>query len=390
MLSRQPEASLLSIVRQTGEVPVSALDTALEDGRFLEENLVELLDGIGSAPLVDDRFAARILADREVVHSPTRLDRFVERARILSAEAESRLAKRIEFTRRRFERTVLTSPLQDAVKRQHLSALYGPHDPRMEQPAPPTKRIPTMREIDERWDEYLAQRNELIESNIALLEHLAARYRTYGIPHVDLVQHGSLGLIRAVDKFDWRRNVRFRTYAELWIRQAIERATDTDRDLIHVPRPIRQKISKANHIHRKSGRLEKLDAQRFAELTGVDPTAAAHALNVKSGIASLDASLFDDGGSLKESFADDVDADGVTSVEREHLRSRVNGLLSQLPEREAKVLNLRYGLAGEQPHTLEEVGELMHISRERVRQLQNRAIDQLRDRGRSVDQLLEL
>lgn len=389
MLSRQPDASLLSIVRQTGEVPVSSLDTTLTDGRFLDENLVELLDGLGQAPLTDDRFAVRILAGDGEVHSPTRVDRFVERARFLNAETESKLAKRIEFTRRRFERAVLLSPLPEAVKAQHLSALYGPHDPRMATPAPADATVPTSKDLDERWDEYLAQRNELIESNIALLEHLATRYRTYGIPHVDLVQHGSLGLIRAVDKFDWRRNVRFRTYAELWIRQAIERATDTDRDLIHVPRPIRQKISKANHIHRRSGRLEKLDAQRFVELTGVDMTAAAHALNVKSGIASLDSSFFDDGRSLKDNVADH-DEDGVmVDAERDHMRSRVVGLMAQLPAREAKVLNLRYGLAGEQPHTLEEVGELMHISRERVRQLQNRAIDQLRDRGRSVDQLLE-
>lgn len=307
--------------------------------------------------------------------------------RYLTKDEEIFLAKAIEFTRRRIEWTAEHSKCPPEVRERYLSRIDR-------SPLPPggsRNRLLTLSETDleSRWQEHLLYRNELVEANLALVERIALRYRTYGIPHADLAQHGNLGLIRAADKFDWRRNVRFRTYAEWWIRQAIERATDTDRDVIHVPRPMRQKISKANHLHRSLGTTRPMDAHRFAELMGIDRAAAARVLSIKSGIASLDRSGLEDGHPMKDDI-EGPDLSGREEAENmEHLRTRLGDMLEELPEREQRVLCLRYGLGGEDPRTLEEVGQILHISRERVRQLQMRALDQLRDQARDPRVLAE-
>ncbi len=380
MKTRMTLNQFLDDLRKATEIPYSRLDTVLERPHALDRELARILHAFGEKPLVDDRFASRILDEAEG-DAPYRkggpVARFVARTQRLSAQEELHLAKRIEFARRRLERTIASSSAPTEVKELYFDRIETPEFART-----PVKsafdRRPDEGTLQARWSEYLSLRNDMIVANVPLVERIAVRYRTYGIPHDDLVQHGDLGLIRAADKFDWRKNVRFRTYAEWWIRQAIERATDTDRDVVHVPRPMRQLISKANHLHRKSGVREPLDATRFAKMMNVERGAAARAFSIKSGVISLDRSGPDDGQPMRNDL---VGADLGRADEREdmeHLRHRLDGMIDGLPEREQRVIHLRYGLRGETPHTLEQVGEILQISRERVRQLQMRAIDHLR------------
>ena len=343
---------------------LSELDELLAVPGALDDNALETVRRSGRVPIVDD-------PPDDLPVDPGSAGR-----RFLSAKEEAIYARRIEFSRRRMIWTAHVSTCPSETRDRYLDAVDGAEEFADEKA--PRGESYDEDDIHARWNEYLRHRNRLIEANLALVERIAMRYRTYGIPSADLVQHGNLGLIRAADKFDWRKNVRFRTYAEWWIRQAVERATDTDRDVIHVPRPMRQKISKANHINRAEGHNKPLDASRFAELMGVERGAAARVFSIKSGIASLERSGPEEGQPIKNDLVGPDLSGRAETEETEHLRTRLDDMMSELPERERRVINLRYGLEGDAPRTLEEVGSMLKISRERVRQLQNRAIGHLR------------
>ncbi|MFG0317634.1 MAG: sigma-70 family RNA polymerase sigma factor, partial [Planctomycetota bacterium JB042] len=361
--------ALLEEVKGSEEVPYSLLDAILEREHALDRELPRILRALGQRAIVDDGFAARLIdADGDVGGGAASgpVDRYVARTRFLSKRDEVRLAKRIELSRRRLERAIAMSSASPEVKEQYFTLIETPEVNRVDRPLDRNAARPDERTLRDRWHEYLRLRNDLIVANIPLVERIAGRYRTYGIPHGDMTQHGNLGLIRAADKFDWRKGVRFRTYAEWWIRQAIERATDTDRDVIHVPRPMRQLMSKANHLHRRSGSQRPMTPHRFAELMDVDRGVAARAFSIKSGIASIDRSGLEDGSPMRN----DLDGPDLAHRERrdtlDHLRVRLQSMMNELPEREQRVLSLRYGLDGSDPRTLEEVGKILHISRERV------------------------
>ena len=368
MSAKRSLPSLLEEAQSAEELPYSLLDVILERDHALGRELTRILRALGQRAMSNDAGA-----EPAAGASPA-----LGRSRFLTGSDEVRLGKRIELARRRLERTIAMADASQEVKERYFNRVETPEVGRSDVPLDGEVSPPDETTLRSRWHEYLRLRNDLIVANLPLVERIAGRYRTYGIPHGDLTQHGCLGLIRAADKFDWRKGVRFRTYAEWWIRQAIERATDTDRDVIHVPRPMRQMISKANHLNRKSGSEKPLDSQRMAELMEIDRGVAARALSIKSGIASIDRVATEDGSPMRNDL---VGPDLGRASRREsldHMRSRLTGMMNELPAREQHVLSLRYGLDGSDPRTLEQVGAILHISRERVRQLQMRAIDQLR------------
>ncbi len=379
MISRNTLQDRLDAARPLTEITITNLDEILAEPQSLELSLPDVLEALDGKPIRDDRVVESLTSAR--ASSGLRHDspfaRCVDEMCRMSVEDEVRVAKRIDFARLRMEQTLARVRVPDDERVEYYDLVDTPTARRLD--TDPEGARDDDGELHERLEEFLAQRNEMVEKNVPLVQRIALRYRTYGIPSGDLEQHGTIGLIRAADKFDWRRRVRFRTYAEWWIRQAIERATDTDRDVIHVPRPMRQKISRANHLNRLSGADRPLDANRFAELTGVDREAARHALTIKSGMKSLERSGPLDGLTLRDTLEGPDLGAAREREEIDHLRSRVSGLLSQLPPREATVLHMRFGLDGSEPRTLEEVGHELHISRERVRQLQVRALLHLRD-----------
>ena len=235
--------------------------------------------------------------------------------------------------------------------------------------------------VERAHERMTAVKNQFIEHNLKLVVAIAKDYRNLGLSFPDLIQEGNLGLIRAVEKFDHRRGFKFSTYAVWWIRQALVRAIQNHSRTIRLP----------SHVHDRLQRSQRVKAELTGKL-GREPTPAelAPALGTDSdSLEQLDR-LSREAISLESSVAgtekrlEDFVPDGMATVpdggiDDDRLRSGVGHLIGALTDREQLILRLRYGLAGGEEHTLEQIGQSLGLSRERVRQLEARALKKLRD-----------
>jgi len=225
-------------------------------------------------------------------------------------------------------------------------------------------------------------RTTMVESNLRLVISVARRFSSTGMPLEDLVQEGNLGLLRAVEKFDWRRGFKFSTYATWWIRQAIVRgAADRGVRAIRLPVHVDERVARLRRGQaRLRGQLgrEPSDAELAAHLD-LPVGRAALLMEIARAVASLDAPVGDDGVVLGDLLADQGALDpGELAAEAVGQRALARALGS-LPERERKLLTLRFGLDSGTARTLQEVGAIMGFSRERARQLERKALAALRD-----------
>jgi RNA polymerase sigma factor (sigma-70 family) len=224
-------------------------------------------------------------------------------------------------------------------------------------------------------------RRTMIESNLRLVVSIARRFSATGLPLGDLVQEGNLGLLRAVERFDWRRGVKFSTYATWWIKQAITRgAADRGANPIRLPVHVDEQVGRLRRtqtrLHELLGR-EPTEAELAADL-GMPTDKVARLKDTAQAITSLDTPVGDDGAALQDLLEDEQaarpDEQALEAVGRQALEQ----VLAALPERARRVLVLRFGLDSGTPRTLEEVAAVLGVSRERARQLEVRALATLR------------
>lgn len=232
----------------------------------------------------------------------------------------------------------------------------------------------------EQGDEEAVQR--LIRSNLRLVVHVAKRYLNRGMPLLDLIQEGNFGLMRAVQKYDWQRGFRFSTYATWWIRQAITRSIADKARTIRLPVHIQDRVRiMNNHWEELSRQLQRAPTdEEVAEAMDISVDNLHTLLNALPEPISISRPVGEQGEEELAGFVEDRLALSPEQTASERvMKADILRILDTLPAREKEILALRYGLTDEQPHTLEEVGRSLGLTRERVRQLEARALRKLRE-----------
>jgi len=276
----------------------------------------------------------------------------VSRVPLLTADEEVALAQRIESGR---------------LARAELARGY----------VSDRRRVELRRLVEDGWK----AREHLITANSRLVISIAKKYMNRGVPFLDLIQEGNIGLMRATKKFEYRRGHKFSTYATWWIRQAISRAVADQGRTIRVPVHMGDQINKLLRVqHELTQHLDrKPKIEELAEALEVTPEKVEHMMEVARRPLSLELPTDDEGDSTLGDFIEDQEIPLPDDMATSHLlKESLLSVLDSLPSREVRILQLRFGLLDGQAYTLEEVGRKMGVTRERVRQIQAQALSRLR------------
>ena len=372
------EGTVLTAVAGDGST-IAVVDAGAE-GLKLDETVVAGPDGVAVEPDAeetaeggdfewDDEEESEALRqarkDAELTASADSVRAYLKqigKVALLNAEEEVDLAKRIE------------------------AGLYGAE--RLRQVEEENQKLSPQMRRDLNWIVRDGERakNHLLEANLRLVVSLAKRYTGRGMAFLDLIQEGNLGLIRAVEKFDYTKGYKFSTYATWWIRQAITRAMADQARTIRIPVHMVEVINKLGRIQREL--LQDLGREptpeELAKEMDITPDKVLEIQQYAREPISLDQTIGDEGDSQLGDFIEDSEAVvAVDAVSFTLMQDQLTSVLQTLSEREAGVVRLRFGLTDGQPRTLDEIGQVYGVTRERIRQIESKTMSKLRHPSRS-------
>ena len=301
----------------------------------------------------------------------------VQRLPKLDREQEFAMARRYEFMRARASASLRELGMSAQQVSNWLAA------PSLDLAFPRVRSgltAPELAYLEHCLGEFLAVRSAYVQSGLALVLGGARRYRGLGVDVVDLIQEGNASLFQAIEGFDWRRDVRFKTYAQYWIQQAILKLLYNASRTVRVPVWVQKSLKKIQRVRDAGRRADgvELTDEQVGERLGMTGARVHELATTRRYALSLDAELpGSDGASLVSTLADYREPSVVESVTDEPLRGRLQEVMADLPERERIILSRRYGLGGKDPETLGEIAVDLGITAERVRQLQKAALARL-------------